>query len=190
MLHPHFQGVEPPRNPGRFIPANNGDVVIVRSKAPTTPRGASPSPWLASGTDLRYWSLCIDQLTAGHQPVVVNHLPNGKVDLGCRYDSQVTLDRDGYYTIVIGTEQRSAIERIAGATFLPFSLDNPARPYVLSLRNMLPSPTFAEATQDVPTNAGPALAAAVMGPYYPRLAFCSLATLAHRGANACLGGTS
>ena len=175
---------------GGVLPANNGDVVVIRAKAPTTPRGASPSPWLASGTDLRYWSLCIDQL-AGHQPVIVNHMPGGKVDLGCRYDSQIALDRDGYYTIVIGTEsQRSAIEQIAGATFLPFSLDDPAQPYVLSFRNMLPSPTFAEATQNVPTDASPALAAAIMGPYYPRLAFCSLATLAHGGANACLGGTS
>ncbi|MDA8343326.1 MAG: hypothetical protein M0007_14045, partial [Actinomycetota bacterium] len=86
----------------------------------------------------------------------------------------MTLDRDGYYTIVIGTEsQRSAIERIAGATFLPFSLNDPAQPYVLSLRNMLPSSTFGAATQDVPTNASPALAASVMGPYYPRLTFCS-----------------
>ena len=76
---------------GGVVPANNGDIVIVRAKAPTTPRGASPSPWPESGTDLRDWALCIDQV-AGHQPVVVNHLPNGKVDLGCRYDSQVTLE--------------------------------------------------------------------------------------------------
>lgn len=172
------------------LPTNNGDVVVIRGKAPTTPRSASPSPWPASGMDLRYWSLCIDELAA-HQPVVVNHLPDGKVDLGCRYDSQVALDKDGDYTIVIGTEsQRRAIERIAGATFLPFSLDDPAQPYVLSLRNLLPSATFAEATQDVPTNASPASAAAVMGPYYPRIAFCSLATLAHSGVIACRGGTS
>ncbi|MHB1444850.1 MAG: hypothetical protein ACYCZV_04195 [Acidimicrobiales bacterium] len=175
---------------GGVLPANNGDVMVIRGKAPTAPRGTSPSPSPASGTDLRHWSLCIGQL-AGHQPVVANHMPGGKVDLGCRYDSQIALDQDGYYTIVIGTEsQRSAIERIAGATFLPFSLNDPSQPYVLSLRNMLPSPTFTEAIQNVPINARPALAAAVMGPYYPRLALCSLATLAHGGAHACLSGAS
>ena len=96
------------------LPTNSGDGVVIRGKAPTTPRRASPSPWPASGTDLRYWSLCIDQLAA-HQPVVVNHLPNGRVDLGCRYDSQVALDKNGDYTIVIGTESHVRAERSSGS---------------------------------------------------------------------------
>ena len=56
---------------------------------------SSQRPWQPAVPQLRYWSLCIDQL-AGHQPVIVNHLPSRKVDLGCRYDSQVAPDRDGY----------------------------------------------------------------------------------------------
>jgi hypothetical protein len=172
--------VEPPRN---------GDVLVIRAKAPTTPRGPAPGPWPASGVDLRYWSICNDVL-ASPTPVVVNHLPGGKVDLGCRYDSQIALDRQGYYTIVIGTEsQRAAIERIPGATFIPLSLANPDQPYKIYLRNMLPNPAFAEAVQNVPPDANPASAATVMGPYYPRLGFCSLSTLMASGPDACLAAT-
>jgi hypothetical protein len=137
---------------------------------------------------VRYWSLCID-LARPPTPVVVNHLADGKVDYGCRYDSHATLDKDGYYTFVIGTEvQRAAIEHIPGATFLPFSAaDKPAQVYKLNMRNMLASPAFAEAIQAVPADGRPASASAVMGQYYPRAAFCSLATLAASGPTACLG---
>jgi hypothetical protein len=167
-------------------PPGNGDVVIIRGKAPTTPAGASPSPWPAPGTDLQYWSLCDDVLLP-NQPVVVNHLTDGTTDYGCRYDSQVKLDNAGYYTFVLGTEsQRAAIEKIPGVTFLPFSAAHPAEVHFLSLRNMVASTGFAQAIQNVPDNGDPASAAAVMGPYYPRAAVCPLATLAARGAGACL----
>ncbi len=51
---------------GGVVPANNGDIVIVRAKAPTTPRGASPSPWPESnqastssqGTSLSSSTIC------------------------------------------------------------------------------------------------------------------------------------
>lgn len=167
-------------------PPGNGDVVVIRGKAPTTPGGASPSPWPAPGVDLQYWSLCDDVLLP-NQPVVVNHLPDGTTDYGCRYDSQVSLDNDGYYTFVLGTEsQRAAIEKIPGATFLPFSAAHPTEIHFLSLRNMVASTGFAQAIQNVPDNGNPASAAAVMGPYYPRAAICPLATLAARGPDACL----
>jgi hypothetical protein len=83
---------------------------------------------------------------------------------------------------VVGTEaQRAAIERIPGATFLPFSTAQPTTTSVLLLRDMLVNPGFAEAIQNVPENASAALAAAVMGPYYPRTAICPLTTLTSGG---------
>jgi hypothetical protein len=174
--------------PAMFIPSQDNQVLVIRAKAPTVPGGWSPKPWPAQGTDLRYWSLCVDQARFPI-PVVVNQLPDGTVDYGCRYDDQVTLDTDGYYSYVLGTEsQRSAIEAIPGVTFLPLAAPDAIQAYKLNLRNMLSDPAFAEAIQNVPADGRPASAAAVMGPYYPRAAFCSLATLAASGPPACLEG--
>jgi hypothetical protein len=171
-------------------PPGNGDVVVIRGQAPTWSRGSHPSPWPARGVDMRYWSMC-DYLATAAIPLVVNPLPDGATDYGCRDDAQTALDRHGDYTYVVGTEaQRAAIEAIRGATFVPFSTAQPATTHVLLLRNMLPSPDFAAAVQNVPPGSGAAGAAQVMGPYYPRAAVCPLATLAASGAGACLAGAS
>jgi hypothetical protein len=168
-----------------FDPPRNGDVLVIRAKAPSAPGGAHPAPWPASKMDVRYWSMCND-LLASPQPVVVNHLGRGSVDFGCRDDAQTEIDREGYYTFIVGTEsQRRPISRIHGATFLPLSSSNPYQPYKVNLRNMLASPRFQRAIQSVPPNGSPASAAAVMGPYYPRLGFCSLRTLTRQGPSAC-----
>jgi hypothetical protein len=167
-------------------PPGDGDVLVIRGKAPTAPRGNNPSRWPAAGIDLQYWSLC-DYVVSVELPLVANQLPDGTIDYGCRHDSLVTLDRDGYYLFVVGTEgQRAAIDQIPGATFLPFSTAQPTTEHLLLLRNMLVNPDFSEAVQDVPGNGNPASAAAVMGPYYPRSAICPLATLASGGPAACL----
>jgi hypothetical protein len=170
----------------KVVPPHTDAVIVIRAKAPTTPLGAGPSPWPALGTDLRYWSLCVD-LARFPIPVVANPLPGGMVDYGCRFDHQVALDQDGYYSLVIGTEaQRAAIERIPGVTFLPLSAVDPTQAYKLNLRYMLANPAFAEAVQDAPADGRSASAAAVMGAYYPRVAFCSLAALAASGPTACM----
>jgi hypothetical protein len=174
----------------KVTPPANGDVLVIRAKAPTASRGSHPSPWPAPFIDLRYWSLCNYLLTPAI-PLVANPLPGGQTDYGCRYDSQVAADRYGYYTFVVGTEaQRPVIQRIPGATFLPFSTADPATPHLLFLRNMLANPGFAQAIQNVMQNGSPASAAAVMGPYYPRIAICPLSTLVRSGPRTCLAGTS
>lgn len=172
-----------------LTPPGHGDVMVIRGKAPTSSSGSHPSPWPARGRDMQYWSMCTN-LTSPARPVVVNHLAGGGVDYGCRHDSQVRLDRHGYYTFVVGTEaQRAAIERIPGVTFLPFSSASPAAQHVILLRNMVVSPAFAQAVQNVPDNDDPAAAAGVMGAYYPRSGVCPLATLAGHGPAACLAAT-
>jgi hypothetical protein len=168
------------------VPPQNGEVLVIHARAPTTPKGSQPSPWPRRGEDLRYWSFCSDLLPSP-TPVVVNHLPDGKVDEGCRYDGQIAVDRQGYYTIAVGTEsQRPAIERIRGVTFLPFSTAEPTQAHKLNMRNMVANPAFGEAIQDVPSGGSAASAAAVMRSYYPQAAFCSLATLATGGPKACI----
>jgi hypothetical protein len=177
-------------------PPANGDVLVIRGKAPAAPTGSRPSPWPAPFTDLRYWSLC-NYLTAAVEngsevafPLVANPLPGGQTDYGCRHDSQVTVGPNGYYTFVVGSEaQRPVIERIPGATFLPFSAADPTTTHLLLLRNMLPSPRFTQAIQDVPEGESSASAAEAMGPYYPRTAICPLVTVVRSGLAACPAST-
>ena len=105
---------------------------------------------------------------------MVNRLPDGTTDVGCRYDEQTKLNAVGQYTFVIGTEsQRAAIEQIPGVTFLPFSSSQPTAPYVLFLRNRLVNSAFAFPIQQVPQDANPASAAAVLGAYYPKAVKCA-----------------
>ena len=96
--------------------------------------------------------MCVN-IGVGTDPVVVNHLPGGQTDLGCRADDATKLSAGGTYTYVIGTEaQRTTIERVAGATFLPLSLAQPAALYLLAMRFTLANPTFDSAPQNIVTN--------------------------------------
>jgi hypothetical protein len=161
-------------------------VVVIQGKAPIASTGDHPSPWPAANTDVRYWSLCV-YLAAGLLPLVVNPLPDGTSDLGCRYDEQTKLDASGRYTFVIGTEsQRAAIEQIPGVTFVPFSSAQPTALYVLFMRNMLVNGASGFPIQQVPQDANPSSAAAVLGAYYPKAAKCTLSTLTSAGPSACL----
>jgi hypothetical protein len=175
-------GISPNADTGYLVagvvPPGNGDVVVIRGKAPTYSRGSRPSPWPGAGVETQYWSMC-NNLDTALNPLVVNKLPSGRVDYGCRHDGQTRLDRHGYYTYVVGREsQRAAIEHIPGATFLPFSAAHPATPHILLLRNTVAGPGFTEAIQNVPQDGNPSSAARTMGAYYPRIAICPLAALA------------
>jgi hypothetical protein len=167
------------------------DVLVVNAKAPTFPTGGGPSPWPAPGEDMQYWSMCIGVGT-GTVPTVVNQLPGGRVDYGCRADETTKLNAAGDYNYVIGSEaQRAAISKIPGATFLPFSSTQTTpqgRPwplYLLLLRNILVSPDFTHSAQKVTQPTDAPAAAAAMGPYYPRVSTCPLLTLTTIGLSAC-----
>lgn len=171
------------------IPPSDGDVLVIRGKAPTTAIGTHPAPWPGWREDMRYYSMCVN-LDEQPFPLVVNPLPSGKVDDGCRHDTTTRLDARGYYTYVVGTEsQRTAVQALRGVTFLPFSAAQPAAPVSLMLRNMVVAPGFTQAIQDVPPAASAATAAAVMGAYYPLAGVCPLTALVSQGAEACLPAT-
>jgi len=164
----------------------SADVVVVTAKAPTFAPGSRPLPWPARGEDVRYWSMCVG-VGIRLVPLVANKLPGGGTDYGCRADEATRLNAAGDYTYVIGSEsQRAAISRVPGVTFLPFSTTHPAGVYLLALRDVLVSSSFAYSPQGVTQADDPAAAAAVMGPYYPRTAVCPLATLTAHGPQACL----
>jgi hypothetical protein len=160
------------------------DVVVVTAKAPTFTPGSNPLPWPQASVEMRYWSMCIG-VGAGSLPTVVNRLPGGQTDYGCRADDQTKL-ADGYYAYVIGSEtQRAAISRIAGATFLPFSTTQTAKVYLLLLRNMLVNPSFTHAVQNITRASEAPAASAAMGPYYPKISTCALSALIAKGLIAC-----
>jgi hypothetical protein len=165
------------------IPPSDGDVIVIRGKAPATAVGTHPAPWPGPREDMRYYSMCVN-LDQEPFPVVVNQLPSGKADDGCRHDTTTRLDGRGYYTYVVGTEsQRAAVRTLPRVTFLPFSVAQPTAPVSLMLRNMVVAPGFTQAIQDVPPATPPA---AVMGAYYPLAGVCPLTTLVRWGAEACL----
>ena len=168
-----------------MTPPSASDVVVVTGKAPTSPPGAHPSIWPSAKNQVRYWSMCVN-IGVGTDPVVVNHLPGGQTDLGCRADDATKLSAGGTYTYVIGTEaQRSTIEHVAGVTFLPLSLAQPAPLYLLALRYTLANPTFESAPQNIAQTRSAPAAAQTMGAYYPHAQFCSLSLLSSEGAPAC-----
>ena len=167
------------------------DVLVVRAKAAAFAPGGGPSPWPAPGEDMQYWSMCIG-VGKGTVPTVVNHLPGGQVDYGCRADEATKLDAAGDYNYVIGSEaQRAAISKIPGATFLPYSSTvttprgGPWPLYLLLLRNILVNPDFPHSAQKVTQATDAPAAAAAMGPYYPRVSTCPLVTLTTKGLSAC-----
>jgi hypothetical protein len=168
-----------------LTPPGPGDVVVIRGKAPTHASGDHPSPWPAASEDVRYWSLC-NALLTGVIPTVMNLTPSGGIDTGCRADDQVKLDAAGDYAFVLGTEaQRSTIEGIADATFLPFSAAQPTTTHFLAFRYMLVNPTFANSPGRVAQDNDPAATAAVMGPYYPQATVCPLSALVAAGVSGC-----
>jgi hypothetical protein len=168
-----------------FIRPAPGDVVVVTGKAPTFAPGDHPSPWPTPAEDMRYWSMCV-ALGAAHVPTVINQLPGGKTDYGCRADDATAISSAGNYTYVIGTEsQRAAISAIPGATFLPLQTASSAKIYLLLLRNLLANAHFTNTPQTVTTTFDPAAASAAMGPYYPTVRTCALATVQQHGTAGC-----
>ncbi len=151
-----------------------GTVVVVRGRAPTTPRGTHPVPWPQKNLQLRYFSLC-NNVYRSPWPVVANPIGGGKSEYGCAADLETTLNAAGEYAYVVAEpSERDAIET-AGGTFIPLSTTQPHTRQILIFRNMLPNEGFDHAVQDAPQNAKPAGAARAMDRYYPRAYRCTLA---------------
>lgn len=111
-----------------------GQVLVLHGKAPTTPRTFGGESLMETG-ELRYWSVCTE---------------NGETTafFGCTYDELTPLDKDGYYTIVVSpASARPANARTeCGVAWIP---SGPAIQTSLLMRNMLPSPSFPFAIQNI-----------------------------------------
>ena len=72
-----------------------------------------------------------------------------------------------------------------GSTSFRFSFDFATNPHVVVLRNMVPDASFIYAASNVPKGSSPAITESIMGPYYPRLEYCTMNRLQSLGSDAC-----
>ncbi|HEX2016611.1 MAG TPA: hypothetical protein VGN69_07940, partial [Solirubrobacteraceae bacterium] len=131
-----------------FFTAGYGDVLLLRARAPTTPRTLDAQPVMGTG-QLRYYSFCTNATATQY--------------IACRNDDAIPLDASGYFTVAISTAANrpaNATER-CGVAWLPAG---PTPQSILILRNMLPDSAFAQAVQ----NAKQGTEEKTLGPYYPR----------------------
>ncbi len=148
-----------------------GDVVVMRAKMPTFPdTRAGQQPWRRS--QLRYWSIC------------QNHAVSQRY-VACLADHQTVRNRHGRATFVISDPD----DRPANATpengvnWLPWG--GAYSSGLIIYRQMLASPSFKYALARV--NKGDPLAPA-LGPYMPRIVYCTTERFESEGATGCLSG--
>lgn len=137
-----------------------GRVLVLRGKLPTTPKTWHGPRVLSEGdTQLRYFSVCTQE-----------SLATWRVG-DCVFDEEIPTDATGHYTIAVSRPSfRPANARSdCGVAWLevPAAGDGAGDLWLYDIwvRHQLPSPSFAEAAQNV---AEPGQEQAVMGAYYPR----------------------
>ncbi|MBA4367642.1 MAG: hypothetical protein C0403_08385 [Desulfobacterium sp.] len=146
-----------------------GELLVIRGKAPVTPATYQRVPYMQDGVDMRYWSITVNESMA-----------TTKVVTGT-YDEQTPLDDNGYYTIVVSRpEDRPANSHERnGVKWMEWSPNGDGAVYPVNhpndatiiFRNMLPSPDFGHAIQDVEF---PGQEAEVLGPYMPVCQYMSV----------------
>ena len=158
-----------PRSEGGFYPnldnqyirsiinRKHGKVLIVRGKAPTTPKTYFETSFTEE--DLRYWSLCSNQ-----------SFVNTRVN-DCLYDEEIPIDKNGFYTIAISREEdrpRNAINE-CGIAWLPMADDGDGMfdddVTIIQFRHLLPSDKFEHSIQKVKRQDQ---LEEIMGPYMPK----------------------
>jgi hypothetical protein len=148
-------------------------MVVAHFRAPTSP-DTTAGESVFGGWDMRYWSIC-------------DYDSTGTEVYGCVPDDAVPRDADGWVTVVVSEAgQRPANATSAdGVAWVPWSPQNEIQ---LVQRNLLPSPAFPHASEDIATPAENPDAARIMGSYYPTAAYCSETTFEQGGWQACLPG--
>lgn len=155
-----------------YVDERFGQVLVLRAKAPTTPRTYANAPVMQSA-QLRYWSVCKNR-----------SLADTAVD-ACLYDEQVPVDKNGYYTIVMSkTSNRPANATTAcGVAWLDWGtvgdgIGNPSGGFLV-YRHMMPSAEFY--SQSLFGTKKPGEEAVVLGEYYPKGAYVSKADFEQQG---------
>jgi hypothetical protein len=173
-----------------------GKFVIVRGKAADFPDTYNGNPvWqpaLPGYIQLRYWSMCNNDQVAPF-PVVA-----------CQPDHAVNLDRQGYYTYVLGQSDSPPPWLPPYATWLPWGSTLVSN--ILIFRNMEPTTAQFDRSVQAAIAAGcvvdnqfgtppprdqvvaaGACAERVMKAFYPKAVFCDESVLRRGGWQACFG---
>ena len=159
-----------PRSEGGFYPnldnqyirsilnRKHGKVLIVRGKAPTTPKTYFESS-STKEVNLRYWSLCSNQ-----------SFVNTRVN-DCLFDEEIPINKNGFYTIAISREEdrpRNAVND-CGIAWLPMADDGDGMfdddVTIIQFRHLLPSNSFEHSIQKVKRQDQ---LEEIMGPYMPK----------------------
>ena len=159
-----------PRSEGGFYPnldnqyirsilnRKHGKVLIVRGKAPTTPKTYFESS-STKEVNLRYWSLCSNQ-----------SFVNTRVN-DCLFDEEIPINKNGFYTIAISREEdrpRNAVNE-CGIAWLPMADDGDGMfdddVTIIQFRHLLPSNNFEHSIQKVKRQDQ---LEEIMGPYMPK----------------------
>ena len=140
-----------------IINRKHGKVFVMKGKLPKTPKTYHGDEFMTKG-ELVYWSICSNQ---GFANTRVND---------CLFDEQVPVNNNGEYMIVVSREEdrpRNAYPE-CGFGWLPMADDGDGAidedVTVIQIRNMLASPDFKHAIQNV-NEIGKEKQ--VMGPYLP-----------------------
>jgi len=145
-----------------------GNLVVFRAKAPTFPDTSAGVP-VTTPSQVRYWSICeYDFATQRY--------------VACSPDYQTPLDSQGYVTAVISDPSNRPANATAanGVTWLPWGPYYDGMPFY---RQMLASPSFAQAISQVPLGTDPQ---SIEGEYYPVAAYCTKQRFEQGGWQACL----
>lgn len=167
---------------GTYIDRAIKPVVVMRGKIPTVPSTLDGNEVFdESDAQLRYWSMC------------QNEYYSQKVT-GCLYDEQVTINPDGYFTIItsLPSDRPSNATDECGVGYLPWSAkgdgfssisgreDNETDGFLL-MRNMLPAADFNQAIQNTSVIGDEP---AILGEYYPSIEYFTKAEFEALGCDA------
>lgn len=143
---------------------SDGNIFVLRARAPSW-RGARGAAFGAE--DMRYWSICENEFATQRY-------------VACSADQDTAIDSDGYFTIVVSdaADRPDNAIRANGITWLPWG---PYPDGLLLYRHLLPNPAFSQAIQNVPYGSDPE---AIMGDYFPQVAYCTRATAEAAGQGA------
>ena len=155
-----------------------GKVAILRAKAPTTTKTLNNDA-IVSNADMRYWSICTNELAS----TATNY---------CLYDEEVTKrDADGYYNIVVSLPEdrpNNATESCGyhylessprGAGYPELGAKNNHLNFLL-MRHLLPSPSFKNSIQNTKIWGDEEQ---VMGEYLPKITYTSKTDFEAKGCN-------
>ncbi|MGZ4325590.1 MAG: hypothetical protein ACXVV5_26455 [Solirubrobacteraceae bacterium] len=160
-----------------FGPNRSGDnIAVLRGKLPTTPATYAGERKMASGTQLRYWSMCNAE-----------GLTSGKTTGPCLADEEVPINSGRIYTIVLSLPRDRPTNATlkCGIGWMNWGTtgDGYTRPRttLMIMRNLATKSTASTFPQAVQNVRAPGDEKRVMGAYLPRVSYTDRAGFEARG---------